>query len=213
MPSALSPAPAPSCAAPVKPPVAGPACRREAPRLRGDLGVWLVILLELLTFAILFVSYAFARTREVDLFNASQATLNLHTGALNTVLLISGSACVAASVQAMRRDARSACARWLLAALACGSGFVGIKLWEYADKMAEGVDLSTNTFYMFYLLLTGFHFLHVLVGLLALGWLWLRTRRGAYDSTDCHALETGAAFWHMVDLLWIVLFPLVYVMR
>ena len=197
MPSSLSPAPASPCSATGNPTGAVSAHRAEVPRLRGDLGVWLVILLELLTFAILFVSYAFARTREVELFNASQATLNLHTGALNTVLLISG----------------SACARWLLAALACGSGFVGIKLWEYADKMAEGVDLSTNTFYMFYLLLTGFHFLHVLVGLLALGWLWLRTRRGAYDSTDCHALETGAAFWHMVDLLWIVLFPLVYVMR
>ena len=213
MPSSLSPAPASPCSATGNPTGAVSAHRAEVPRLRGDLGVWLVILLELLTFAILFVSYAFARTREVDLFNASQATLNLHTGALNTVLLISGSACVAASVQAMRRDARSACARWLLAALACGSGFVGIKLWEYADKLAEGVDLSTNTFYMFYLLLTGFHFLHVLVGLLALAWLWLRTRRGAYDRTDCHALETGAAFWHMVDLLWIVLFPLVYVMR
>ncbi|MGP1630084.1 MAG: cytochrome c oxidase subunit 3 family protein [Giesbergeria sp.] len=185
----------------------------EAPRLRGDLGVWLVILLELLTFAILFVSYAFARIRELDLFNASQATLNLHTGALNTVLLISGSACVAAAVQAMGRDARAACSRWLLGALACGSGFVAIKLWEYADKLAEGVDLSTNTFYMFYLLLTAFHFLHVLVGLLALAWLWWRVRRGAYGSSDLHALETGAAFWHMVDLLWIVLFPLVYVMR
>ena len=88
-----------------------------------------------------------------------------------------------------------------------------VKGVEYAAKFVAGINLSTNTFYMFYLLLTGFHFLHVLVGLLALGWLWLRTRRGAYDSTDCHALETGAAFWHMVDLLWIVLFPLVYVMR
>ena len=181
--------------------------------MRGDLGVWLVILLELLTFAILFVSYAFARTREVELFNASQATLNLHTGALNTVLLISGSACVAAAVAAMGRDARTICARWLLGALACGSGFVAVKLWEYADKLAEGVDLSTNTFYMFYLLLTAFHFLHVLVGLLALAWLWWRVRRGAYGSGDLHALETGAAFWHMVDLLWIVLFPLIYVMR
>jgi len=202
-------APLPGVASPSQP----TARMRAAPRLRGDLGVWLVILMELLTFAILFVSYAFARTQELALFNASQATLNLHTGALNTVLLISGSACVASAVQAMGRDARAACARWLLGALACGSGFVGVKLWEYAGKLAEGVDLSTNTFYMFYLLLTGFHFLHVLVGLLALAWLWWRVRRGDYGRGDLHALETGAAFWHMVDLLWIVLFPLVYVMR
>ena len=153
-----------------------PHVQDATPRLPGDLGVWLIILLELLTFAILFVSFAFARTREVELFNASQATLNLNAGALNTVLLISGSWCVACAVSAVRRNA-------------------------------------TNTFYMFYLFLTGFHFLHVVVGMLALGYLWVKTRRGCYGSHDCHALETGAAFWHMVDLLWIVLFPLVYVMR
>ena len=94
-----------------------------------------------------------------------------------------------------------------------GGGWGGAKLGEYAQKMESGVDLSTNTFYMFYLFLTGFHFLHVVVGMLALGYLWVKTRRGCYGSHDCHALETGAAFWHMVDLLWIVLFPLVYVMR
>ena len=187
--------------------------RGAAPRLRGDLGVWLVILLELLTFAILFVSFAFARTREVALFNAAQATLNLNAGALNTVLLISGSWCVACAVAAVQRNAYRVGARWLLGALACGGGFVVVKLAEYAQKLASGVDLSTNTFYMFYILLTGFHFLHVLVGMLALAYLWWNTRRGRYGIHNCHALETGAAFWHMVDLLWIVLFPLVYVMR
>ena len=183
------------------------------PRLRGDLGVWLVILLELLTFAILFVAFAFARTREVELFNASQATLNLQAGALNTVLLITGSWCVASAVRAVARNAQAVGARWLLAALACGAGFMAVKLAEFAQKLDAGVDLSSNTFYMFYFFLTGFHFLHVLVGMLALIYLWFRTRRGVYGSHNLHALETGAAFWHMVDLLWIVLFPLVYVMR
>ena len=185
----------------------------EKPRLRGDLGVWLVILLELLTFAILFVSFAFARTREVALFNASQATLNLNTGALNTALLITGSWCVASAVRAVQRNASALGARWLVGALVCGAGFVAVKLTEFAERLATGVDLSTNTFYMFYFFLTGFHFLHVVVGMLALAYLWVKTRRGDYGSHDCHALETGAAFWHMVDLLWIVLFPLVYVMR
>ena len=187
--------------------------RIPAPRLRGDLGVWLVILLELLTFAILFVSFAFARTRELELFNASQATLNLQAGALNTVLLITGSWCVASAVRAVGRDALAAGARWLLASLVCGAGFMVLKLAEYAQKLDAGVDLSSNTFYMFYFFLTGFHFLHVLVGMLVIVYLWFKTRRGIYGSHNLHALETGAAFWHMVDLLWIVLFPLVYVMR
>ena len=183
------------------------------PRLRGDLGVWLVILLELLTFAILFVAFAFARTRELELFDASQATLNLQAGAFNTVLLITGSWCVACAVRAVGRGAPAAGARWLLAALACGAGFMAVKLAEFAQKLDAGVDMATNTFYMFYFFLTGFHFLHVAVGMLAIAYLWFKTRRGAYGSDNLHALETGAAFWHMVDLLWIVLFPLVYVMR
>ncbi|MEO7106973.1 MAG: cytochrome c oxidase subunit 3 family protein [Rhodoferax sp.] len=185
----------------------------EVPRLRGDLGVWLVILMEMLTFAILFVSFAFARIREVALFNASQATLNLNTGALNTGLLITGSWCVASAVRAVQCNASGVGARWLLGALACSAGFVAVKLTEFSEKLSAGVDLSTNTFYMFYFFLTGFHFLHVMVGMLALVYLWVKTRRGDYDSQNLHALETGAAFWHMVDLLWIVLFPLVYVMR
>ena len=183
------------------------------PRLRGDLGVWLVILLELLTFAILFVAFAFARTRELELFNASQATLNLQAGALNTVLLITGSWCVASAVRAVARNAQAVGARWLLAALACGAGFVAVKLAEFAQKLAAGLDIASNTFYMFYFFLTGFHFLHVAVGMMAIAYLWFKTRRGAYGRHNLHALETGAAFWHMVDLLWIVLFPLVYVMR
>lgn len=185
----------------------------ELPRLSGDLGVWLIILLELLTFAILFIAFAFARLGELEVFHAAQRTLDLHLGAVNTVLLITGSWCVASAVRAVRRDASKQGARWLVAALVCGCGFLLLKMTEYADKLALGIDLSSNTFYMFYFILTGFHFLHVVVGVLALGYLWFKTQRGDYGSHDCHALETGGAFWHMVDLLWIVLFPLVYVMR
>ena len=184
-----------------------------APQLRGDLAVWFVILLELLTFGILFVAYAFVRNREPALFQAGQATLNLHSGAANTVLLISGSWCVARAVQAMRSDAARTAAHWLLGAQLCGGGFVAVKLAEYAGKAQAWADMGDNNFYMLYFMLTGFHFLHVVVGMLALAYLWWRTRSGVYASNNCHALETGAAFWHMVDLLWIVLFPLVYVLR
>jgi nitric oxide reductase NorE protein len=183
------------------------------PRLAGDLAVWLIILAELLAFGILFLSYAFARTFDVALFNASQRTLDLNSGAINTALLITGSWCVVRAVQAVKHDASATGARWLLAALACGSGFVVIKLLEFSDKAQAGIDLSTNTFYMFYLLLTGFHFFHVLAAMVFLTILLIKTRAAHYGQQNHHALETGAAFWHMVDLLWIVLFPLVYVMR
>jgi nitric oxide reductase NorE protein len=183
------------------------------PRLHGDLAVWLIILAELLTFGIFFLLYAFARAREVALFNASQRTLDLNSGAINTVLLITGSWCVVRAVSAVRRDQSVIGARWLLAALGCGVGFVCFKLIEYSAKLDAGIDMSTNTFYMFYIMLTAFHFFHVIAALIFLLILWFKTRQGAYGSHNHHALETGAAFWHMVDLLWIVLFPLVYVMR
>jgi nitric oxide reductase NorE protein len=183
------------------------------PRLVGDLAVWLIILAEMLAFCILFLSYAFARALNVELFNASQRTLDLHSGAINTVLLITGSWCVVRAVNAVRANASSIGARWLVAALACGVGFIALKVLEFSAKADAGIDLSTNTFYMFYILLTGFHFLHVIVAMVFLTLLLVQVLRGAYGSHDYHALESGAAFWHMVDLLWIVLFPLVYVMR
>ena len=183
------------------------------PRLVGDLAVWLIILAELLTFGLFFLSYAFARAFDVAAFNESQRTLDLNSGAINTVLLITGSWCVVHAVKAVQQDQSTHGARWLLAALACGMGFVGMKVIEYSAKFDAGIDMSTNTFYMFYILLTAFHFFHVIAAMVFLTFLWVKTRQGRYSSRDVHALETGAAFWHMVDLLWIVLFPLVYVMR
>ena len=185
----------------------------QAPRLAGDLAVWLIIMAELLTFAILFLAFAVSRLRHPDVFASSQPTLVTSAGLVNPLLLITGSWCVARAVQAVRSDARSAGLRWLLAAMACGAGFGVVKLAEYAAKLNQGIDLTSNTFYTLYLMLTAFHFLHVVVAMLALGYLAVRLQRGAYGSHDSHAMETGAAFWHMVDLLWIVLFPLVYVLR
>ncbi|MDO8768429.1 MAG: cytochrome c oxidase subunit 3 family protein [Burkholderiaceae bacterium] len=185
----------------------------DAPHLVGDLAIWLVILAELLTFGILFLSYAVTRARHLALFNDSQRTLDLHAGVINTLLLISGSWCVARAVQAVRLDDSVRGTRWLMGSLLCGAGFLALKLTEYAAKFHAGIDLSTNDFYMLYFMLTGFHFMHVVVGMVLLSILLVKTAQGAYGRHDCHALETGAAFWHMVDLLWIILFPLVYVMR
>jgi len=190
------------------PPHTGPAV---APP--GDLAIWFFILAELLAFGVFFAAYAFARARHVELFNAMQQTLDRPAGALNTVLLITGSWCVARAVEAVGRARAQTGARWLAAGIACGGGFLVVKCLEYADKFGAGINLSTNTFYMFYLSLTFFHFMHVILGLVILVALWWQTRQGAYGPADMNGIESGAAYWHMVDLVWIVLFPLVYVMR
>ncbi|WP_298213167.1 cytochrome c oxidase subunit 3 [Acidovorax sp.] len=186
---------------------------KPAPRLAGDLVVWLLVLAELLTFGILFAAFAVTRVREASLFAAGQATLELSTGAINTVLLVSASWCAARAVHAVRANASRQGARWLLGALACGCGFLLLKSLEYLHKWHEGIDVAENSFYLLYVMLTGFHFLHAAVGCIIFAVLWQPTRRGAYGPGNCHALETGAVFWHMVDLLWMVLFPLVYVLR
>ena len=185
----------------------------QAPRLAGDLAVWLIIMAELLTFAILFLAFAVSRLRHPDVFATSQPTLDTSAGLVNTLLLITGSWCVAHAVQAAELHKRRTTLRWLVAAQACGTAFVVLKLSEYADKAAAGIDLETNVFYMFYFFLTGFHFLHVLAAMVFLAILTVSVWSSQEMAQQVHGLETGAAFWHMVDLLWIVLFPLVYVVR
>ena len=167
----------------------------------------------LATFGMLFVAFAGARLRDPALFAAGQATLDLNSGALNTVLLITGSWCVARAVEAVERSRSATGARWLAAGIACGGGFLVVKGFEYADKFSAGINLSTNTFYMFYISLTFFHFMHVILGLVILVALWWKTRSGDYGPHNMNGIESGAAYWHMVDLVWIVLFPLVYVMH
>ena len=182
----------------------------------GDLAIWFFICAELLVFGVFFGAYAFARAKNVALFDSMQQTLDRKGGALNTVFLITASYCVARAVSAIKStatNASQASARWLAAGMLCGGGFLVVKLLEYHDKLAAGISLSTNTFYMFYLSLTFFHFMHVILGMVILTAIWLKTRRGGYSSADHHGMETGISYWHMVDLLWIILFPLVYVMH
>ena len=181
--------------------------------LPGDLAMWFIILLELTTFALLFVAYAVMRSRTPELFNESQLMLDRSKGLVNTWLLIGGSWCVVRAIQAIREGARGAGVRWLLAAQVCGVVFLVLKLKEYGALFEAGIDLETNRFYTFYFTLTGFHFLHVFAAVVVLAILTVLNRRSDGNPDQLHALETGAVFWHMVDLLWIVLFPLVYLMR
>lgn len=181
--------------------------------LPGDFAIWVFILAEMLVFGVLFVAYAFSRAGDVDLYNASQQTLNRTAGLINTLLLISSSYFVACAVKAIKSGLSRHCANWLCGAFLLGGTFVAIKLFEFNEKFDAGISLSTNTFYMFYLSLTFFHLMHVLMGMVILGFIIAKARRGGYSRQDHVGVETGASFWHMVDLLWIILFPLIYVIH
>ncbi len=179
----------------------------------GDLVIWIFILAELGVFAAFFGAYAFTRMNNVELFNLYQQTLDRDAALINTFALITSSFFVVRAVAAISDDDSRGCVRWLLAALAMGAVFLVVKSFEYAHIFGEGVRLSTNAFYMFYISLTFFHFMHVIMGMVILLAVALKARRGGYSAAEHTGVETGASYWHMVDLVWLVLFPLVYVMR
>jgi len=185
----------------------------ESESLPGDFAIWIFILAELLVFGIFFLAYAFARSKNVELFNASQIYLDRDSGAINTLVLITSSYFVVRAVAAIRANSARHCTRWLIAAIALGGVFVVIKLFEFHAKISAGISLSTNTFFMFYLSMTFFHFMHVLLGMVVLGAVALKSHRGGYTADSYTGVETGASYWHMVDLVWLILFPLVYVIH
>ena len=190
--------------------VSAPAESRYPP---GDLAIWIFILAELSVFAVFFAAYAFTRMNQVALFNEYQLTLDRGAALINTLALITSSYFVVRAVAAIRAGESRRCAGWLGLAILMGMIFLGVKGHEYAHHFGQGITLSTNTFYMFYLSLTFFHFMHVILGLVILTAVALKARQGGYDAEEHIGVETGASYWHMVDLVWLILFPLVYVMR
>ena len=181
--------------------------------LPGDLAIWFFIFMELLVFGIFFIAYAVMRMQNVELFNQYQLTLNRDIGLTNTLLLITSSYFVVRAVHAIRENNVQHCINWLYASLVGGAGFLVLKSFEYYDKFSAGISLDTNAFYMFYLSLTMFHFLHVVLGMIILIAIIIKAQHGAYNEQNHTGVETGASYWHMVDLVWIILFPLVYIIR
>ena len=183
----------------------------------GDFGIWLVIYMELITFGGLFVGYAFARRADVELFNNSQLMLNQTSGFVNTLILLTSSLFIIKAIDAIKKYepkvAIEEASLWLLSAMGLGGFFLIIKSMEFMDKYEQGINISTNTFFMFYFIMTVFHFLHVVLGLIILFNIYRNTKKGKYSATEHTGMETGAVYWHLVDLLWIILFPLIYIMR
>jgi len=181
--------------------------------LPGDFAIWMFIFAELLVFGVFFITYAVVRSNNIELFNESQLILHKGLGLLNTLVLISSSYFVVLAVHAIQRNDSKRCVFWLNIGISTGFIFVLTKCYEFYEKGAQGINLSSNIFYTFYLSMTFFHFMHVILGLIILLAVMLKAKRGGYSAADHIGVETGASYWHMVDLVWIVLFPLVYLIR
>jgi len=181
--------------------------------LPGDFAIWVFIFAELTVFGVLFAAYAFARSAHLDLFNSSQLTLNRAFGFANTLLLLSSGYFVARATQSIKAGRSTSCGNWLAAALGLGGVFLVLKVMEFQQDFSHGINLSTNLFYMFYLSLTFFHFMHVIVGMAILAVVAYKAYAGSYSAENHTGVETGGSYWHMVDLVWIILFALVYVIH
>ncbi len=182
-------------------------------RLPGVDGVWVAIGADAVIFAILFGSFMQARLKDPALFEASRHTLNMNFGGIDTLILLTSSWSVALAIQALKRDLVDRVPRYLLGGALTGLLFMMSKSIEYFQKFAKGLTPATNDFYMWYFTLTGIHLLHVVFGTSLLTYAWIKSRRGAYSSSNRVVPECVASYWHLVDLLWIMIFPLLYLMK
>lgn len=179
----------------------------------GEAGVWIFVLGDMVVFALFFAVFVFYRGQNPELYQQSQAVLNSNYGALNTLLLLTSSWFVVLAVNAARKNMRMPAFVLFALAWLCGAGFATVKVFEYSEKINAGIGLTTNDFFMYYFIFTGLHFVHVLIGMVLLVFLAVIARRGISKPGDLALLEGGASYWHMVDVLWIILFPLLYLMR
>lgn len=166
--------------------------------------MWVLIISELVAFSGFFILFAWERTRQPELFNLSQSQLDPVTGGINTLILLTSGLCAALALQTLAQSRRRA-RQWLALTIVLGIVFCSVKFMEYTAKFEAGIYPETNTFFGFYYGLTAFHFAHVLFGLVLLILVFWQLSE--------ENLETVTAFWHLVDLIWVLLYPLVYLLR
>jgi nitric oxide reductase NorE protein len=175
-------------------------------------GILTFIIADLMVFGMLFTGFMVDRSKELAVFNRSANTLDYHFGLANLLILVTSGLCVVFAVTAAREGRVAAIRNWILMAFVIGAGFGVSKMIEYGDKLAHGIGMQTNAFYMYYFALTGAHFLHFLGGMGALAFIWFRSLRYATAPDFRGKIEAVGLYWHMVDLLWILIFPLLYVL-
>ena len=179
-------------------------------RIPGEQGTWIFLLGDMLVFAVFFATFLVERAKTPEVFDVARKTLHANIGLVNTLVLLTSSLFVVAAIGAIRTGRRAIAARALLIAAGCGVVFVALKVTEYVLLAGAGHGPGANHFYLYYFILTGLHLLHVVIGILVLTLMFTQTRRTELSATRLAVIEGGGCFWHLVDLLWIVLFPLLY---
>jgi len=185
------------------------------------LGMWLFLAQEILFFSGVFVAYVIFRYLYPDAFLEGGKHLSWQLGALNTVFLIASSFTMVMGVRSAQVNKRKASINYLIATFMFALGFMCVKAIEYSQKIehgylparwffGEGASDKLHIFFGVYFAATGLHGLHVLVGMGLIAWLIYRSIKGEFHSEYYTPLEMVGLYWHLVDLVWIFLFPLLY---
>jgi cytochrome c oxidase subunit III len=174
------------------------------------LGVWTFLATEVLLFGALFTAYTVFRMKYPELFRVEHAKLDRVLGAVNTVVLITSSFTVVLGVDAIRRGKARLLEAYFGATVLLAGVFLCVKYAEYAAKFHHGIYPRTNLFFSIYFMLTGLHGIHVLLGMGLLSYVIVLSRRGRLSQAWHTPAEMSGLYWHFVDLVWIYLFPLLY---
>jgi len=194
----------------------------EQQRDASTLGMWVFLVTEIMFFGGLFTTYVAYRSLFPGAFGHASNDLNVTLGGINTAVLIASSLTMALAVHAAQLGHRGGLVAWLLVTMAFGSVFLGIKAYEYAHKFHEGLvpgpyftyagpeAPQAQLFFSIYFAMTGLHALHMVIGIGLLAWLVVAGWRGRFTAAWHNPVENVGLYWHFVDIVWIFLFPLLY---
>lgn len=174
------------------------------------LGMWVFLASEVMFFTALIGSYIILRWGAGNPWPDTRAVLNIPTTAVNTFILICSSVSMVKAYAAAVRDDQKHLKRWLLTTVVGGAIFVGVQVREYIKLVHHGFLPSSGLFGATFYTMTGFHGFHVTCGVISMAWVTIRAFRGKYKGGNYHGIETIGLYWHFVDLVWIILFTIVY---
>lgn len=175
----------------------------------GGILLWIIIFLELLTFGMAIIAFLISSRSELSLFHDSRLQLNITLGSCNTIILICSGYYMARAVNYYKENNPKQFSISLILTMLIGSVFIVLKSIEYYYKIKNNLLIDTNTFFTFYWLLTIFHLIHVIVGIIILIVIRYKTKQQPQNIT-IDDVEAAGAFWHMCDLIWLLIFPLLY---
>ncbi|MDX9786546.1 MAG: cytochrome c oxidase subunit 3 [Desulfobacterales bacterium] len=187
--------------------------KAEGIKLPGDPGIWTFITADVFLFCLFFLVFSVERLSNPELYEQSRQLLNANFGLANTLILLTSSWFMVLAVEAAREGHRDSVKRNLMLAMLVGLGFAVLKITEYTIKIQAGITPQTNPFFTYYYAFTAIHFIHFLAGMGVMLVCFFKARREPIDNKYLVWIESSGSYWHMVDMLWIVLFPMLYLLR